>query len=135
MLTAGWCMPDFLKLLCVGSQYACLCVRVCLPLRQLITISVMWCGMDKLNSFYMAAVISIISRCGLRNKAHHRNQPIKSKLVLNKPLLQLQDSSKQLYINNKMECLGYKSGCDVCMGMYIDRFKRRAGLRYRESSY
>ena len=30
----------------------------------------------------MAAVIDIVSRCGLRIEVDHRNQPIKAKLVL-----------------------------------------------------
>ena len=75
----------------------------------------MWCDMNNPYSFDMAAVISIISRCGLRNEAHHRSQPIKSKLVLFKPLLQLQGSLEQLYISNKMEHLSYEGGV-ICMG-------------------
>ena len=35
---------------------------------------------------FIAAVVSIISRCGLRIEAHHRNHPTKSKVVLCKLL-------------------------------------------------
>ena len=38
--------------------------------------------LNKFYSFYMAAVVDIVSRCGLGIDAHHRNQPDKSKLAL-----------------------------------------------------
>ena len=44
-----------------------------------------WSPYDWLNKFYslyIAAVIDIVSRCGLRIEVDHRNQPIKAKLVL-----------------------------------------------------
>ena len=55
----------------------------------------MWTPYDWLNkdySFYKAAVVIIGGGCGLRIEAHHRNQPIKSKLLLYKPLLSLEHS-------------------------------------------
>ena len=67
----------------------------------------------------MAAIVSIVSACGICNGVRHRNQPNKSKLVLYKPLLLLYSSLKQLYISNKMEHLSYKGGCGVhgCIGI------------------
>ena len=38
--------------------------------------------LNKLYSFYMAAVVNIISRCGLRIKVYLRNPPSKSKVAL-----------------------------------------------------
>ena len=61
----------------------------------------------------MAAIVSIISRCGLRNEAHHRNQPNKSELALYKPLLHFSSHLKQLYMSNKTERFNYKDGCGM----------------------
>ena len=52
----------------------------------------MWHDMDpydwlnKSYKFYMAAVVSVISRRGLRIEAYHRNQQNKHKVALFKPL-------------------------------------------------
>ena len=63
----------------------------------------MWCDMspyDWLNKFYgfymtaMVGIISAVCRCGLKIERHHRNQPNKSKLVLYKPFLLLQQLFK-----------------------------------------
>ena len=80
------------ELVCV-----CVCVHVCMCLctcpRQLITSGVMWPNMDpdnwlnKFYSFYMVAVVGIISRCDLSIEAHCKNQPIKYKPVLYNLLL------------------------------------------------
>ena len=78
----------------------------------------------------MAAIVSIVSRHGLRIESHHRNQPNKSKLVLYKPLLRLYSHLKQLYISNKMKHFSYKGVCGVCGCTHIKTFKRRAGLGY-----
>ena len=43
----------------------------------------------------MAAIVGIVSRCGLRIDTCHRNQPNTSKLVLYKPLLHLYSHLKQ----------------------------------------
>ena len=66
---------------------------------------VIWTVYDLLNNFYsfyvhtyMAAVISIFSRCGLSTDACHKNQPNKSKLSLYKQLLST-NNLKQLYIH------------------------------------
>ena len=70
------------------SMRAC----VCPPLRLLITIGVIWTLYDwlkKFYSFYMATLVSTISRHSLTIEMHNRNQPNKSKLVLYKPLLTL----------------------------------------------
>ena len=45
---------------------------------------------DWLNRFYsfsMAAIVIIVSRCGLTVEAHHIKQPNTGKLALYKPLL------------------------------------------------
>ena len=67
----------------------------------------------------MAAVVGVVSRCGLIIEVSHRNEPNKSKFTQYIPLF------SQLYINNKMEHFNYKGGCD--MAMCIKAFKRRAG--------
>ena len=79
----------------------------------------------------MAAIDGIVSRRGLRNKAHHRNQPNKSKLALYKPLLHFYSHLKQLYINNRTEHFSYKGGYGVQGHTYIEGIKRRADLGYR----
>ena len=79
----------------------------------------------------MAAIVGVVSRCGLRIEAHCRNQPNKSKLVLYKPLLRLYSHLKQLYISNKMKRFSYKGGCGMCGRTHIEAFKRRAYLGYR----
>ena len=115
----------------------CVFVSVCPPLRLLITSGVMWHDMDpcdwlnKFCSFCMAAIFGIISRRGLRNQVHHRNQPNKNKLVLYKPLLHFYSHLKQLYMSNKTEPLSYKSGCGVHGHTCIKVIKRRAGLGHR----
>ena len=64
----------------------------------------------------MAAVVSIISRCGLRIEVHHRNQPTKTKLAaLYKLLFQFKSPLKELYVSNKMEHFGYKGRCGICV--------------------
>ena len=85
----------------LSRKSACVCVHVCLLSRLLITSAMIWIPHDWLNkfySFYIAAVVIIISRCGLRIKAHHRNQHYKTKLSLYKPFLSLlyQDGALQL---------------------------------------
>ena len=40
----------------------------------------------------MATIVCFVSRCGLSIDTCHRNQPNKSKLVLHKPFLSLQQS-------------------------------------------
>ena len=61
----------FLKIAFVRtSVYACvcMCISVCPPLRLIITSGMIWPPYDWLNkfkSFYVAAVVSIVSRCGL----------------------------------------------------------------------
>ena len=70
------------------QELMCVCVCVCTRPRQLITSGVMWPNMDpdnwlnKFYSFYMVAVVGIISRCGLSIEAHCKNQPNKYKPVL-----------------------------------------------------
>ena len=78
----------------------------------------------------MAAIVSIISRRGLRIKIHRRNQPNKNKLALYKSLLCLYRHLKQPYISNKTKHFSYKSGCGMHGCTCIEVFKRRAGLGY-----
>ena len=78
----------------------------------------------------MAAIVDIVSRCGLRIGAHHRNQPNKNKLALYKPLLCLYSHLKQPYISNKTKRFSYKGGRGVCGRARIEVFQRRAGLAY-----
>ena len=82
-------------------------------------------------SFCMAAIVGIVSRCGLRIEARRRNQPNKSKLALYKPLLHFYSHLKQLYMSNKTERFSYKGGCVVRGRTHIEVNKRRAGLGYR----
>ena len=73
--TSLW-LPGFLKLL---SYWKLVRVRVCkFAPKPLLTSGVMWISYDWLNkfySFYMAKVISTVSRCGLKIETHHRYQP------------------------------------------------------------
>ena len=114
----------------------CVPVSVCPPPRLVITsgvITVMWYDIDpydwlnKFYSFYMAAIVSIISRHGLTTKVHCRNQPNKSKLAL----LHFNNHLKQLLISDKMEHFSYKGGCGIRGHTRITMFKRRAGLGYK----
>ena len=73
----------FLKLLLSGKLVClCVCLCMCLSPRLLITSGVMWT-----IYLYITAIVSIISRRGLRIEACHCNQPNKSKLVLYKLFL------------------------------------------------
>ena len=140
MLTTGQHVPGFWKLIYPWSvcvcMCVCMCVSVCPPLRLVITSGVMWHDMDPyywLNKFYsicMAAILSIVTRHGLRIEVHHRNQPNKSKLALYKPLLHFYSHLKQLYISNKMERFSYKGGCGVLGCICIKAFRRKACLGY-----
>lgn len=77
--------------LCVPDCFCPVCVCfVCLLLRILITISIMWCDMDPSDWFknfynlYMTALVSIFSRWGLRSEVHHKNYLNRTKLALYK---------------------------------------------------
>ena len=86
-------------------ECACLCECASTP-RLLITTGMIWTLYDWLNklySFYVATVVSIISRCGLGIDAHCENQPNKHKLVLYKPSIHFNSSLKWLYLSNKAE--------------------------------
>ena len=78
-----------------------------------------WCDMDpydwlnKFYRFYLVAVVSIISRCGLRIDVHCRNQCNKSKLALYKLLIHFHlytITSKQSNNCALMTWCGYKTG-------------------------
>ena len=80
----------------------------------------------------MAAVVNIVSRCGLRIDTCHRNQPNISKLLLYKPLLSLYQSLKQLYMSNSYSVVkvsvAYMDVVATCMSHLC---KRTAGMGYR----
>ena len=121
----------FLKIAFAHDIGMCVCVST---LRLLITSGKIWTQYHWLNKFYncyIAAVINIVTRCGLSIYACHRHQSHKSKLVLYKPSINFNSRLKQLYISNKMEHFSCKGGCGVCGHTHIKVFKRRAGLGYR----
>ena len=87
----------------------------------------MWIPYDWLNkfyNFYMAAVISIISRRGLRIKVCRRNHPNKIMLLLYKPLFK--SHLKQLYISKKTERFSYKGSylCGICVLRHLKKSYR-----------
>ena len=87
----------FLKIVSVCTS---VCMYVSTP-EDINYSGVIWTQYDWLNkfyNFYMTAIVSIISRCGLTIEACHSNQPNKSKLTLCKPLLHCNRHLKQLYI-------------------------------------
>ena len=65
-------------------------------------------------------ILGIVSRpwLVLSIDAHCRNQPRKTKLVLNKLLIHFNSYLKQMYINNKTEWFSYKVGV-VYVGVHI----------------
>ena len=69
--------------------------------------------LNKLYMLYVAATVSIISRCGLTIDVHHRNQSNKSKLALCKPWIHFYSHLKQLYISNKTESFSSKGRCGI----------------------
>ena len=73
---------------CVLCVHVCVCLSVPPSYKAIIT-SVEWYGPYMIGYFYMAAVVLISRGCGLRIEVHHRNQLIKNKLVLYKPLISL----------------------------------------------
>ena len=119
-------MPVFL--LCV---HVCVCIY---PPRLAISSGVIWTPYDWLNnfySFYMAAIVGIVCRCGLTIEVRRRNQTNKSKLELCKPWNHFNDHLNQPYISNKTEHFSYKGGCGIYGCMHVEMFKRKAGLGYR----
>ena len=81
----------------------------------------------------MVAIVSIVSRRGLRDEARRRNRPNKNKLALYKPLLYFYSHLKQLHmsLSNKTERFSYKGGFGMLGYTCIEAIKRRAGLGYR----
>ena len=67
--------------------YVCVCMCVCVFTPNLIWAPYNW--LNKLYSFYMAAVFIINSGHGLIIEVHHRNQPYKTKTSLCKLLISL----------------------------------------------
>ena len=104
---------------------ACMCVCVWPPFRLIIISGMIWTPCDWLNkfySFYVAAIVGIVSTHGLSTDACHGKQPNKYKLELYKPPVHFNSSLKWLYISSKIEYFGYKGGCNVTC---IEVFKRR----------
>ena len=65
-----------LEIVLVCELCMCMCVSMCPPPRLLITSGVIWPPYDCLNkvySIYMAAVVIVGSRCGLKIEARHGN--------------------------------------------------------------
>ena len=121
--TYKW-LHGYFKLLC---QFACMCTYVCPPSKLFITSGVIYhhnrlhmIGLNKFFSFYMAVVVSIVSRHGLSIDEHHRNQPNKSMLVQYMPILSW---LKQSYVSNKTECFYYKGRCCICGSKHFEAFK------------
>ena len=89
-----WYTPGFFhKILFTKSIF----VYVCIYFSMIITngmICTPYDGLNKLYSFYKAAIVDIISCSGLRAKVHHRNQSNKWELALHILLLSLQQSFK-----------------------------------------
>ena len=75
--------------------------------------------LNKFCSFYMAAIVGIVSRYGLAIEVRHRNQPNKSKLgfyIIS--CFHANSHLKQLCISNKTGCFSYKTGWhDVYQGI------------------
>ena len=73
--------------------YVCVCVFVCVYVRPIV---VAWYGLydwlNKFYSFYVAAVVSIVSMVGLSIDVHHENLPNKHKLALFKPSINFNSS-------------------------------------------
>ena len=118
------CVPGFF---CLGNYYACVFIFmcVCLPLRLLITSGMIWTLYDwlaKFCSFYTAAVVDIISRCGLNIDTHCTNQPNNSKLVLYKTVFQ--NICKCITIHNT----SVVKVCVVCMGIIVSMCLKKSWL-------
>ena len=90
----------------------CVCVCVCACLHWCVcvyppdVINIKWTLYDWLNkfySFYVAAVVGIISRHGLSIDVHHGNQPNKHKPALYKPSTSFNSHLKLLYIDKQQK--------------------------------
>ena len=68
---------------------------------------------------FLAALISIVSKCSLRTEVCHKNQPYNTKLVLYTLILSLYNHFKQLYISNKTEHFSYKGGFGMCLSRHL----------------
>ena len=98
----------------------CVCVSA---LRLLIASGMIWTPIDWLNklySFYVAAIVNNISKRGLTIEVRHKNQPNKRILALYKPLLYIYSNLKQLYISKRQSTSGIKMGVTY-MGIHILR--------------
>ena len=97
----------------------CMCMCVCPPLRLLITSGVIWTPCDWLNklySFYMAAVVIIVDGCGLTVEAHYIQIRVSYHCIshffhFNIPLSSCTQATKQSSSVIKV--------CVVCVGMHV----------------
>ena len=124
-LVSGRHMPGFLKLF--------LCRHLCFPApKAMITNGVIWHDIKPIwlviqaLQVYMAAIVNVVSRCGLTIEVCCRDQPNNSKLVLCKPWIHFYNHLIQLYLSNKMEHFSFKGGCGVHGFTHIKVFNRRA---------
>ena len=104
---------------------------VSLPPRLLITSGVIWAPYDRLNksySFYMAVLVIIGGRRGLRIEASRRTNLIRVSYHCKILYFHFNMPFKQLYTSCKTSCktehFSYKGGCDVHGHMHIEVFKR-----------
>ena len=108
---------------------------MCLLPRLVITsgmICTLYYWLNKFYSFYVAAIVGIVSRHALTIEVRRRNQPNKSNPALYKELPHFYSHLKQLYIlSNKTEHFSYKVGCGICGRTHVKMLKRKAGLGYR----
>ena len=90
----------------------------------------MCCDMDpydwlnKFISFYIAAVVGVISGYGLSIDTCCGNPPNGSKLALYKLLICFNSHLKHTYVSKKTEYSGYKGGCGVLAHTCIKVYKR-----------
>ena len=77
---------------------------------------------NKLYSFYGAAVVGIINRRSLNIDGHHENQPNILK-ALYKPSIHFNSGLKWLYISSKMECISYEGVCGMTR---IEAFEKKS---------
>ena len=84
------CAYVYVVYVCVRAC-TCVCMHTCTRVHPKVMISGMiWTSYVWLNyvySFFMTTAVSICSRCGLRYKTCHENQPNKNKLPQYKALL------------------------------------------------
>ena len=126
------CMCGMHVCVCV-CVHVCLsaCLSVCLSVpRLLVTSGMIWMPYDwfkKSYSFYKAAIVGIVSRCGLSMDARCENQPNKHNVAVYMPSIHFNSSVKRSYISSKTEHFSYKGEHGM---MHNEAFKRRPSFGY-----